>query len=75
MSPDFSCDIHMAGSEFGIKFMKAWIHLALYQKFKALLDVGVKGLGARVPHRVPTVHHNTKAYLLLLLTVPSPLTL
>lgn len=74
MSPDFSCDIQMAGSEFGIKFMKAWIHLALYQKFK-VQGGGVKGLGARVPHRVPTVHHNTKAYLLLLLTVPSPLTL
>lgn len=39
MSPDFSCDIQMAGSEFGIKFMKAWIHPALYQKFKALLVV------------------------------------
>ena len=30
MSLDFSCDIQMVGSEFGINNMKAWIHPALY---------------------------------------------
>ena len=30
MSLDFSCDIQMVGSEFGVNNMKAWIHPALY---------------------------------------------
>ena len=30
MSLDFSCDIQMLGSEFGVNNMNAWLHPALY---------------------------------------------
>ncbi len=39
MSLDFCCNIRMVGSEFGIKNMKAWIHLALSQRFRLLVVV------------------------------------
>ncbi len=37
MSLDFCCNIQMAGSEFGIKNMKAWIHPALSQRFRLVM--------------------------------------
>ncbi len=39
MNLDFCCDIQMVGSEFGVKNMKAWIHLALSQRFRLLVVV------------------------------------
>ena len=39
MSLDFSCDIQMVGSEFGINNMKAWSHPALYQQFRLVVVV------------------------------------
>ncbi len=39
MSLDFCCNIRMVGSEFGIKNMKAWIHLVLSQRFRLLVVV------------------------------------
>ena len=39
MSLDFCCDIRMVGSEFGVNNMKAWIHPALYQRFRLVVVV------------------------------------
>lgn len=39
MSLNFSGNIEMAGSEFGVNNMKAWIRPALYQWFRLLLVV------------------------------------
>ncbi len=39
MSLDFCCDIQMVVSEFGVKNMKAWIHLALSQRFRLVVVV------------------------------------
>jgi len=36
---DFCCDIQMVGSEFGVKNMKAWIHPALSQRFRLVVEV------------------------------------
>lgn len=36
MSLDFLCDIQMAGEDFDINNMKAWIHPTLYQWFRML---------------------------------------
>ena len=38
-SLDFSCYIQMSGSEFGVNNMKAWIHPALYQRFRLVVVV------------------------------------
>ncbi len=37
MSLDFCCDVQMAGSEFGIKNMKARIHSSLSQRFRLVV--------------------------------------
>ncbi len=65
MSLDFCCEIQMAGSEFGIKNMKAWIHPALSQRFRLVVVWGIFSwltLGPLVPieHRL-----NTTAYLII----------
>lgn len=39
MSLNFSSNIEMAGSEFGVNNMKAWIHAALYQWFRLVVVV------------------------------------
>ncbi len=39
MSLDFCCYIQMLGSEFVIKNMKAWIHPALSQRFRLVVEV------------------------------------
>ncbi len=39
MSLDFCCNIQMVGSEFGVKYMKVWIHPALSQRFRLLVVV------------------------------------
>jgi len=39
MSLDFCRDIQEVGSEFGVNNIKAWIHLALHQRFRLLLVV------------------------------------
>ncbi len=39
MSLDFCCDIQMAGSEFGVKTLKAWIHPAFSQQFRLVVVV------------------------------------
>ncbi len=37
LSLDFCCDIQMVGSEFGVKYMKAWIHPALSQRLRLVV--------------------------------------
>ncbi len=39
MSLDFCCDIHFVGSESGVNNIKAWIHPALYQRFRLVVVV------------------------------------
>jgi len=41
MSLDFCCKIQMLEPEFGVNYMKAWIHLALYPRFRLVVVVVV----------------------------------
>ncbi len=67
MNLDLCCDIQMIGSEFGVKNMKAWIHPALSQRFRAG-GGGVMVWGIFSWHTLgplaPIEHHlNAAAYL------------
>ena len=62
MSLNFSCDIQMVRSEFGINNLKAWIHPALYQQFRQSVW-GIFSWHTLGP-LVPIDHHlNPTAYL------------
>lgn len=39
MSFDFSCNIQMVEPEIAINNMKAWIHPAMYQRFKLMVVI------------------------------------
>lgn len=39
MSLDFCYNTQVVGSKFGVNNLKAWIHPALYQNFKLLVEV------------------------------------
>lgn len=39
MSLEFCYDTQVVGSKFGVNNLKAWIHPALYQNFKLLVEV------------------------------------